>query len=129
MAADNILNGNTRSVDYSVIPTAVFTIPNVASVGLTEKQAEEKGPEFRIKRGVTNGWPSSKRIGEKHSAYKILISNEDDTIIGAHLARHNASEVINIFGLAMKYRIPASELANFPWAYPTYTSDLKHMVR
>ena len=110
MAADNILNGNTRSVDYSVIPTAVFTIPNVASVDLTEKQAEEKGLEFRIKRGVTNGWPSSKRIGEKHSAYKILISNEDDTIIGAHLARHNASEVINIFGLAMKYRIPASEL-------------------
>lgn len=129
VAAENILNGNTSSVDYSVIPTAVFTIPNVASVGLTEKEAEEKNLDFRIKRGATTGWPSSKRIGEKRSAYKILISNEDDTIIGAHLARHNASEVINIFGLAMKYRIPASMLANFPWAYPTYTSDLKYMVR
>ena len=129
VAAENILDGNTRSVDYSVIPTAVFTIPNVASVGLTEKEAEEKNLDFRIKRGTTTGWPSSKRIGEKRSAYKILISNEDDTIVGAHLARHNASEVINIFGLAMKYRIPASELANFPWAYPTYTSDLKYMVR
>lgn len=129
VAAENILNDNRRSVDYSVIPTAGFTIPNVASVGLTEKQAEEKNLDFRIESGVTTGWPSSNRIGEKHSAYKILISNEDDTIIGAHLARHNASEVISSFGLAMKYRIPASELANFPWAYPTYTSDLKYMVR
>jgi len=129
VAADNILNGNTRSVDYSVIPTAVFTIPNVASVGSTEKQADEKNSDYRIKRGTRTGWPSSKRIGEKRSAYKILTSNEDDTIVGAHLARHNASEVVNIFGLAMKYRIPASELANFPWAYPTSSSDLKYMVR
>jgi glutathione reductase (NADPH) len=129
IAAHNILNGNTRKVDYSVLPSAVFTIPNLASVGLSEDEAKKKGLNFRVNQGTTIGMPSSKRIGEKHSGYKILISKTDNTIIGAHLARHNASEVINVFGLAIKFGIKASELAEFMWAYPTYTSDLKYMVK
>jgi glutathione reductase (NADPH) len=129
IAAQNILNGNTKKVDYSVLPSAVFTIPNLASVGLTEDEAKQKGIDFRVNHGTTTGMPSSKRIGENHSGYKILINKTDDTIIGAHLARHNAGEVINVFGLAIKFQIKASELAEFMWAYPTYTSDLKYMVK
>ena len=111
------------------MPSAVFTIPNLATVGFTEEQADAQEIDFRINTGTTTGWASSKRIGEEHSGYKILIDNSDDTIIGAHLARHHASEVINIFALAIKHRIKASELSEFLWAYPTYTSDLKYMVR
>ena len=129
VAAHNILGTTPRPVDYSVVPSAVFTIPTLATVGLTESEASQQGLDFRVKTGSSSGWPSSKRIGEKHAGYKILISNTDDTIIGAHLARHNASEVINIFALAIKYGIKATDLAEFLWAYPTYTSDLKSMVR
>ena len=68
-------------------------------------------------------------VGEEHAAYKIIIDNTTDLIIGAHIARHNASEVINAFALAMKFKIKASDLADFIWAYPTYTSDLKYMVK
>ena len=129
IAAHNILHGNSRAVDYSVVPSTVFTIPNLATVGLTEHQAAEQNLNFRVNRGSTIDWPSSKRIGEAHGGYKVLINKDDDTIIGAHLARHNASEVINIFGLAIKHGIMASQLAEFMWAYPTYTSDLKYMVK
>lgn len=129
VAAHNILNGNSKEVDYSVVPSAVFTIPNLATVGLTEDQARAKGFDFRTNCGTTTGWPSSKRIGEEHSGYKVTINSQDDTIIGAHLARHNASEVINLFALAMKHGITASQLAEFMWAYPTYSSDLKYMVK
>ena len=59
----------------------------------------------------------------------MLISKQDGVIVGAHLARHNAAEVINIFALAMKHGIKASALSEFLWAYPTYSSDLKTMVR
>ena len=128
IAAHNILRGNSRAVDYSVVPSTVFTIPSLATVGLTEQQAAEQDLDFRVNQGSTIDWPSSKRIGEAHSGYKVLINKQDDTIIGAHLVRHNSSEVINIFGLAMKHGIKASQLANFMWAYPTYTSDLKYMV-
>ena len=128
-AARNILGKDPGPVDFSVVPSAVFTIPNLASVGLTESQAKDAGLDFRVKNGTTTGWPSSKRIGEKHAGYKVLIDNSDDSIIGAHLARHNASEVINIFALAIKFGIKAPSLAEFLWAYPTYTSDLKYMVK
>lgn len=128
-AAKNILEKNVKTVDYSVIPSAVFTIPSIGSVGLTEVQATEKGLNFRVNQGSTTGWPSAKRIGEKHGVYKVLIDNDSNEIIGAHLARHNASEAINSLALAIKFHIKAADLAEFMWAYPTITSDLKYMVK
>ncbi|QJB57048.1 NAD(P)/FAD-dependent oxidoreductase [Pseudodesulfovibrio sp. zrk46] len=129
VAASNILHGNSSVVDYGVIPSAVFSIPALASVGLTETAARKEGRDFRVNNGDTTGWPSSKRIGEEFGTYKVLIDNESDLILGAHIVRHNAAEVINVFGLAMKFNIRASDLADFLWAYPTYTSDLKYMVK
>jgi len=128
-AARNILTNNSSPVDYSTLPSAAFTIPELATVGLTEAQAKEAGLDYRINRGNTINWPSSKRIGESHGGYKVLIDKKSGTIIGAHLARHNAAEVINTFALAIKHKIQAEELADFLWAYPTYTSDLKYMVK
>lgn len=129
VAARNILEGNTTPIDHRVVPSAVFTIPNLATVGFTETQAIEQNLDFRVNRGDTTGWASSKRIGENHGAYKVLIDNKTDLLLGAHLVRHNAAEVINSFALAMAHDIPAATLANFLWAYPTSTSDLKNMVR
>jgi len=129
IAARNIQEGNVSEMDYSVIPSAVFTIPSIGSVGLTEAQAREKGLDFRVNQGTTTGWASSKRIGETHSAYKVLIETGTNQILGAHIARHNASEAINVLALAMKHHIKAADLAEFMWAYPTITSDLKNMVK
>ena len=128
IVARNILEGNSTKVDHSVVPTSVFTIPNLAAVGLTEEQAREQEFDFSVRQGSTVEWPSSKRIGEKYGAYKILVDNKTDLLLGAHLARHNAAEVINIFALAIAHDISAKQLANFLWAYPTYVSDIKSMV-
>jgi len=125
-----ILNGATDTrMEYEVIPTNVFTLPNISRVGLGEDEAKSKGLDFRVNKGTTTGWPSSKRIGEKFSQYKILIENGSNKILGAHLTRHMAAEVINIFAMAIKYDIPTTELLKMPWAYPTYSSDLKYMIR
>ncbi|MEM6822048.1 MAG: NAD(P)/FAD-dependent oxidoreductase [Verrucomicrobiota bacterium] len=129
IAAKNILEGNRHEIDYEVVPSAVFTIPNLATVGMDEAAAEKAGLEFRANQGSTKDWPSSKRIGEKYSFYKVLIEKGSERILGAHLVRHNASEVINTFALAMKHGLTATDLGDVMWAYPTYTSDLKYMVR
>ena len=129
IVAENILNGNTRVMDYRVVPSTVFTIPNLATVGLTEKAAQAGGKKFRINKGVTVDGPSSKRIGEANAGYKIIIEEGTKRILGAHIARHNASEVINIFALAMQFDLTTDDLNSMMWAYPTYTSDLKYMVK
>lgn len=125
----NILESNSTPLDTNVVPSVVFTIPCLATVGHSEQSAAALGSEYRVNAGETKNWPSSKRIGEAHGYYKVLIDKATDEILGAHLTRHNADEVINIFALAIRHRIPAGELAEFLWAYPTFTSDIKYMVR
>ena len=129
VVARNIVEGVSHRPQSVPVPSTAFTIPNLASVGLSEEQARAEGRDFRVSRGTTTGWPSSQRIGEEHSAYKVLIDRQDDTILGAHLARHHAAETINLFALAVQHGITATTLADTLWAYPTMASDIKRMVR
>ncbi len=128
-AAENIARGNVKAMDYSGVASAVFTIPNLATVGLTESEARERGLKFHVHTGTTESWASSIRIGERHGGYKILFEDDTHKILGAHLLRHNASEVINVFALAIRFGMTAHDLETVTWAYPTYTSDLKRMIR
>ena len=127
-AAENILNGNRQITDYQGIPSVVFTQPPLAQVGMTEDEAGSSGIRFRINRGSMNAWPSSRRIGQEHSFYKVILEEESGRILGAHLFGHNAGEVINIFAMAMKFGLSNQDLKKMLWAYPTNVSDLKYMI-
>lgn len=73
IAAENILNGNRKTPDYLGIPSVLFTQPPLALVGMTEDEAVTSGIRFRINRGSMSDWPSSRRIGQKHAYYKVII--------------------------------------------------------
>jgi glutathione reductase (NADPH) len=128
VAAENILQGNRQRADYDLVPSAVFTLPPLAGVGMTESQATSSGRHFHINRGPMTGWASSRRIGQKHAFYKVLVENGTGHVLGAHLFGHNAAEAINIFALAMKFGLTAHDLKKVLWAYPTHVSDLKYML-
>jgi glutathione reductase (NADPH) len=128
-AARNILHGNLSVIDYSIVPSVVFTLPNLAAVGLTEAEARKGIVNLQVRQGDPTHWASSKRVGERHAAYKILVDPETDEILGAHLVRNHAAETINLFALAMRRHVKASELANGLWSYPTLASDIKYMLR
>ena len=96
--------------------------------GMTEDQATKSGARFHINRGTMTGWASSRRIGQKHAFYKVIIDDDSGRILGAHLLGHNAGEAINVFALAMKFGLTNKDLKRVLWAYPTHTSDLKYML-
>jgi glutathione reductase (NADPH) len=125
--AQNITDGNHEIPDYAVVPSVVFTLPPLASVGIQEKAALQQGISIKVKQGTMNQWPSSKRIGQKQSAYKVIQDKDTGLILGAHIFGHNADEVINILALAIKFKISPEKLKMMIWAYPTYTSDIKYM--
>lgn len=127
VAAQNIL-GNMQSADYSVVPSAVFTLPPLATVGITEVEASSCGKKYRINKGDFSGWPSSRRIGQKIATYKVIIDEDTDLILGAHLLGHNAPEAINIFAMAIRFSLTTLQLKEMIWAYPTNISDLKYMI-
>jgi glutathione reductase (NADPH) len=128
IAAANLLNGNREKANPGAVPTVVFTIPPLASVGLPEEQAIALGIRFRKKLSQTEGWYSSRRIGESHSGFKVLIDEANDLIVGAHLLGHNAEELINLFTIAIQSKIRAAELRRIIFAYPTHASNVQYML-
>jgi glutathione reductase (NADPH) len=70
IVAANLLKGNHRKGNYLGIPTVVFTIPALASVGLNERGAREQGLKYGVKKELTSTWYSSRRVAEKYSGYK-----------------------------------------------------------
>jgi len=128
IVAANLLKGNHQKPNYLGIPTVVFTIPPLASVGLSESEAREQGLKFQVKKEMTSGWYSSRRVGEKYSGFKVLVEEGTDRILGAHLLGGEAEEVINLFGVAMRSGMRAADLKHMLFAYPTHGSDLPYML-
>lgn len=128
VVASNLLEGNHRKPDYTGVVTVVFTIPPLASVGLAEAAAKEQGLKFRTNYAETSDWYSSRRIGLKHSAYKVLIEEESERILGAHLLGAEAAEVINLFALAIRAGIRAPDLEEVLYSYPSSSSDISYML-
>src|SRR5262245_13522429 len=124
----NLLEGNQRTPNYEGIASAVFTIPPLASVGLLENAARSTGRRFRVNHQDTAGWFNTRRVGETASGFKVLIDAETNHILGAHLLGPRADEVINLFAVAIRLKMPASELQQVIFAYPTYGSDVRFML-
>jgi glutathione reductase (NADPH) len=124
----NLLNGNHRKPDYTGIPTVVFTTPPLASVGLSEEAAHRQGLRFNEKHERTSNWYSSRRVGETCSGYKVLVEENTDRILGAHLLGGEADEVINLFALAIRSGMRATDLKHSLFAYPTHGSDVPYML-
>jgi glutathione reductase (NADPH) len=128
IVAANLIGGNHVKPNYEGIPSVVFTIPPLASVGLQEEAATRKGLHFRINKADTAAWYSSRRIGEKYSGFKVLIEEDTDRILGAHLFGPHAEEVINIFAIAIRLGLKAADLKQTILSYPTNSSDISYML-
>jgi glutathione reductase (NADPH) len=124
----NLLEGNRRAVRYDGFASAVFSLPPLASAGLTEAAARAAGRRFRTRWQDTSSWFNTQRVGETTSAFKVLVEEGTDRVLGAHLLGPHADETINLFAAAIRLGIPASELAQVLFAYPTYGSDIRFMV-
>jgi glutathione reductase (NADPH) len=124
----NIVEGPHHRPDYASIPACVYTVPALASVGLTEAAAKEKGLKAQVKISDMEYWFSTRTYAETKAWAKILIDEDSDRILGAHLVGHAGEELINLFGLAMKHGITASEVRDFIFAYPSFSADIKSML-
>ncbi|MGH9410857.1 MAG: dihydrolipoyl dehydrogenase family protein [Vicinamibacterales bacterium] len=128
VAANLLDGGHRRTADYTVVPSVVFTIPPLATTGLLESEACRRGLAFDVHEGNTSSWLSSRRVGETHSGFKVLVEKASGRILGAHLLGPRADDAINLFAIAMRTGATASMLKEMLFAYPTAGSDLSSMV-
>ena len=128
IAAANMLEGNHVKPDYTVVPSVIFTIPPLASVGLRDDQAREKGLKFRVTHKETSSWYTNHRVNEDTAGFKILVEEGSERIIGAHLLGPHSDEVVNLFALAIRSGLSTEDLRKTVFAYPTASSDVAYML-
>lgn len=124
----NLVHEDMISPDYSAIPSAVFTVPALASVGLTEAEAMAQGLKFEAKCNDLCEWRSARTYAEPTAFAKVLIEDGTSRILGAQLLGHGAGEIVHLFAFAMQHGVTASEIAAKTYAYPTFASDIKNLV-
>ncbi len=117
-------------VDYSVVPAVLFTCPQLAMVGKTEESLREEKIAFRRSFGKNLRWPTYRRVGLAHAAYKILVG-ADGRFLGAHFLSDHAAGMVNAVRLAMINGLTAEELytQSIMGPYPTHESDLIYMLK
>lgn len=128
IVAQNLLGRKHIQPNYEGIPSVVFTIPPLASVGLQEHTAKQLGLQFRTNFQETSSWYSSRKIGESCSGYKVLVDEANNRILGAHLLGTHAEEVINIFALAIRLGLDLDAIKQGIYTYPTNSYDIKYML-
>lgn len=124
----NLLEGNHRTTGGYVMPSIAFTLPKLASVGLSVQQAEEQGVNYEVKQFDMTSWYAYKRTNEPVASVKIVIDKEKNQVIGAHLLSKDADELINHFATAIQFNMPISGLKNMLYGYPTSASNISSML-
>ena len=128
IVASNIIKGNNKKVSYPPMPTVVFTLPTMASVGLNEKEAEENGFNIQVNYKEAGDWFNAKRLNVQEYAFKTIIDKDEQTILGAHLIGPHSEEIINLFAMAIKTKMKLNDLRTMIFTYPTMASDIPHML-
>jgi dihydrolipoamide dehydrogenase len=118
VAAENAL-GRPSKVDYSRIPNCIFTLPEVASIGLTEKQAKEKGLRVGIGRYPFQSNGKALANGDSEGFVKVIADQELGQVVGVHILGDHATDLIGGLSVAMALETTVEELGKTVQAHPT----------
>jgi mercuric reductase len=124
-AAENALQGTHRKIDFLPVPRAVFTSPQVASVGLTEKEAEEGGYECACRTVEMSKVPKAITIRETRGLIKMVAEARTGRVLGVHILGDNAADIIHEGVLAVKYKLTIDDLIDTVHVFPTLAESIK----
>ncbi len=133
VAAHNVLadlrGGPPRTIDYAAVPFLLFTYPQYGMIGRTEEALQREGVAYRKSTGDHLSWPTYRRVGLRHAAYKIL-AGDDGRILGTHFLSDNASGLLNTVKHAMLAGLTVDVLhrQSIMSPYPGRESDLIYML-
>ncbi|HBG93216.1 MAG: dihydrolipoyl dehydrogenase [Nitrospirae bacterium RIFOXYB2_FULL_43_5] len=123
VTAKNIM-GHNEKMDYGTVPAAIFTSPEIASVGLREHQAEEKGLKIRTGHFQFRGLGKAHAMGEIAGFIKVIADEATDKLLGMHIIGPHASDLIHEGAVAIKAGLKVRDIANTIHAHPTLSEGI-----
>jgi len=124
VAAETIA-GQSSHMHYKSIPNVVYTWPEVAVVGLTERDVKESGREYRVGKFPFSANGRARTMGESNGFVKFIADARTDELIGAHLVGPNVSELVAEVVLGFEYRASADDIGPTIHAHPTLSETTK----
>lgn len=125
--ADRLFGGKDISCDHENIPTAVFTTPELGVVGLTEQAARERFDIVDIYRASFRPMRATLSGREEKVLMKIIVDGKTDKVLGVHIMGHEAGEMIQLIGIAMKMGVTKADLDATMAVHPTASEELVTM--
>ncbi|TFB12989.1 mercury(II) reductase [Filobacillus milosensis] len=125
IVADNAIGGLNKKIDLSVVPGVTFTNPSIATVGLTEEQAKEKGYEVKTSVLPLDAVPRAIVNRETTGVFKLVADSKTLKVLGVHIVSENAGEVIYAATLAVKFGLTIEDLKESLAPYLTMAEGLK----
>lgn len=123
--------GQREAVDYKVVPSAIFTSPEVGAVGLTEAQAKAQGLDVECSLFNFRELGKAQAMGELPGVFKLVVNKADKKLLGVHIAGAHATDLIAEATLALRLGASAHDIANTIHAHPTLAEGLyeaAHMI-
>ncbi len=124
-AAQNALGGTHKKIDFLPVPRAVFTSPQVASVGLTDREANEKGYKCACRTVEMSKVPKAITIRETRGLIKMVAENSTGRILGVHILADNAADIIHEGVLAVKHKLTVDDIIDTVHVFPTMAESIK----
>jgi len=121
VAVGNALNhgGHRRKADYAVVPACIFTMPEIADVGLTEEQAKEQGIAYTVSMFSFTACAKALAQGETEGQVRLICEEGTGKVLGLHIMGPHASDLIAEGAMAMRLGATARDLAELIHAHPT----------
>jgi len=127
LAARNLFADTMIPAQYDSVPFVVYTIPEIAAVGLRPDEALPG--KHRISLLDLAGLKTSRTYGEETTLSKVIIEEGTGRILGAHILGHRGEELINLFGLAVRFGLTVHDLNNAIFSFPSFSADIKDMLK
>ena len=125
---DNVYgNGNRSLNDRNVVPYTTFLSTPLSRVGLSEKEAIEKGFDIKVGKIEAMAIPKGKIEGKSEGFLKVVVDAKTDKILGATLLCNTSHEMINIIALAMKGNLPYQIIRDMIFTHPTMSESLNDL--
>lgn len=120
--------GEDARVDYDLIPSAIFTFPDVASIGLSEEQAKERGLEYEVGKFQFAGNGKALTMNAAEGMMKVIVSKDKQKILGVHIVGPNASDLLAEAAIAMRGEFTVEEAANTMHGHPTLSEAFEEAL-
>ena len=125
IAVAELIAGQSGHVNYDIIPSVVYTSPEVASVGKTEEQLKKNKNNYKVGKFPFMANSRAKAIGESEGFVKILADAITDKVLGVHIIGPHAGEMIAEMAVAMEFGASSEDIARTCHAHPTFSEAIK----